>query len=425
MIELTFTYYGKETIIQCNLKEKIKSICIKYGEEAHIDISKVVFIYNGIQINEELTLENIVINEDNKRKNINIIVQELKDYNNNHNNFKKKPNFKFKGIITSNNYCCYGSNDIFEVFISYKDNRPYLITKTEEHNLELYNLVDYKVILSLKGHKNYVTTIRYFINKKNNNEYLISADNNDLVIIWDITNNYNILYKINVDYQSKDEYCINSCLLLFDHDDNKDNYIIISKLSDHFMGDISSTKIYSLNNGNFIKDDIYSKGKEIYYLLPWYNKKNNKNYIAQFAAVEIIISNLLEDELYCLLSKEPESHHYYGIINNKNNNDYLCSSSTNGYVNIWDLYNKNLFKVINLEGLLLTGIIEWNEKYIIVAEATSNSFIIIDLMNNKVINQIKTKHEKSLLCIKKIYHPIYGETLISAAEDNSIYLWII
>ena len=37
----------------------------------------------------------------------------------------------------------------------------------------------------------------YFINNKDHNEYLISADKNQNVIICDITNNYKIKYEIN------------------------------------------------------------------------------------------------------------------------------------------------------------------------------------------------------------------------------------
>ena len=81
-----------------------------------------------------------------------------------------------------------------------------------------------------------------------------------------------------------------------------------------------------------------------------YNKKNNKYYIIQFCYKKIIISNLLEDELYSELINQPEDNHLSGFIYCKDNNDYLCSSCSNGYINIWDLYNKTIFKVINTNG---------------------------------------------------------------------------
>ena len=114
-----------------------------------------------------------------------------------------------------------------------------------------------------------------------------------------------------------------------------------------------------------------------------------------------------------------------GFIYEKENNDYLCSSSYNGYINIWDLYNKKIFKVININKCYLAHIIEWNNKYIIVADYYNKSFKIIDLEENKIICDIKGQHTEELACIKKIYHPIYGESLFTAAQDNIIKLWII
>ena len=241
-----------------------------------------------------------------------------------------------------------------------------------------------------------------------------------IVIIWDITNNYNIKYQIDTKYKGY----IYSCLLIFPHNID-DNYIIISALNSPNNIDKSSPKIYSLNNGKFIKYINNTNNIVIYYLLSWYNKKNNKFYIIQFSNKKIIINNLIEDELYSELKQQREDGHYTGFIYEKEKNDYLCSSSHRGYINIWDLYNKTIFKVINIDKCVLTYIIEWNNKYIIVADYDNKSFKIIDLEENKVICDIKGKHTKEVVCIKKIYHPIYGESLLSAANDNTIKLWII
>ena len=185
-----------------------------------------------------------------------------------------------------------------------------------------------------------------------------------------------------------------------------------------------STKIYSLNDGKFIKFINNTNNNAIYYLLSWHNKKNNKYYIIQFSFCKIIINNLLEDELYSELINQPEADHYSGFIYYKDNNDYLCSSSENGYINIWDLYNKTIFKVINTNGCVLAHIIEWNKKYIIVADFNNKKFKIIDIENNS-INDIVPEHKDKLICIKKINHPIYGESLLSAGKDKTIKLWVI
>lgn len=62
--------------------------------------------------------------------------------------------------------------------------------------------------------------------------------------------------------------------------------------------------------------------------------------------------------------------YYYScrFIYSKDNIGYLCCSSTNGYVNIWDLYNKKIIKVIEIDKSWLMNIIQWSDKYIIVAD---------------------------------------------------------
>ena len=68
--------------------------------------------------------------------------------------------------------------------------------------------------------------------------------------------------------------------------------------------------------------------------------------------------------------------------------------------------------------------IEWNKKYIIVADYNNKTFKIIDIENN-LINNINPEHKDKLVSIKKINHPIYGESLLSAGNDKTIKLWVI
>ena len=215
---------------------------------------------------------------------------------------------------------------------------------------------------------------------------------------------------------------MSSCLLLFPPNIN-DNYIITSSNSISNNIDKSATKIYSLNNGKYFK---YIKGSNNYYicyLLSWHNKKNNNYYLIELAHEKILIENLLEDELYCKLIKESEAYHNSGFIFNKGNNEYLCCSSTNGYINIWDLYNKNIFKYINTNGCFLMHIINWNNKYVIVADLDNNAFKIIDIGLGEIISNYK--HNAGVVSIKKIFLPNYGESLLSASRDEKIRLWTL
>ena len=345
--------------------------------------------------------------------------------------FSKEPqNIQYKlDIINTNDF--YGVNDLFEIFISYKDNKEYIVSKNiNDYNLDIFTLLNNEKISSLKGHKNRVTTIRYFINNKDCNEYLISADIEGIVIVWEINNIYGIKCKINTGYSliPKKGIFIYSSLLLFPKiiDTNYNyNYIVISTNYVSNKIDNSASKIYLLNNGKYFKYIKETNKEKIFYLLSWYNKNNDNYYIIELAEGKILINNILSDELYAELKQEPESIHDSGFIYSKHNNDYLCCSSTDGFINIWDLYNKSIFKRINTYKSWLMHIIEWNNKYIIATDLNNNLIKIIDLYKNEVIKAIPTKHIDGIKSIKKIYHPNYGECLLSAGRDKTIKLWNI
>ena len=394
-----------------------------HKESSNDNFNKGVFL--KYSINEYLNNTNLI-----KKEIKNNIIDINKNMDNeylkiiNH-KFEEEPkNLKYKLDITNSNIGYFGCNDVFEVFISYKDKKEYIVSRNKS-NLDLFTLLDNKKIRSLKGHREEIITIRYFINYKDFNEYLISADYYKKVIIWDITNNYNIKYEIY--NNSRDS--IFSCLLIFPQNIS-DNYIITSTNTKSENNDKSATNLYSLNNGKFIKYFNNTNNTIIYYLLSWYNKEDNKYYIIQIGE-KIIINNLLEDELYSEFKYETESENsdltdslFSGFIYNKDNNDYLCTSTHFENIIIWDLYNKELFKVIKVKECILYHIIQWNEKYILVADYMNKSIKIIDIENEK-ISDINTPHTEGIICIKKIYNPQYGESLLSASHDKTIKLWSI
>ena len=210
MTKVIFTYEKIFIPIECDLNEKIKDICQKFITKIELYNVEINYFYKKEKINEELTFEELANEYDKERKTINIIAErvnknikkiDIKEELNKYENkikykFQKNPNLKYKYDITDVNES-YGLNDIFEVFLSYKDNKEYIISPNKNnYNLDVYILFENKKVSSLEGHKNKISTIRYFINKIDNSEYLISADKNKIVIIWDISNDYKIKYQI-------------------------------------------------------------------------------------------------------------------------------------------------------------------------------------------------------------------------------------
>ena len=334
--------------------------------------------------------------------------------------FKKNPNLKFKqDIIKSNNSS--GFNDLFEVYRSKKDNCQYLVSPNSlTHNLDIISLNNNKLISSLKGHKKSITTVRYFTGD-NKKEYLISSDINQVVIVWDISYKKVIYYKIKLQYKN---WIYSCCILVL----NDYDYAITSCCGE------GNTKVYLLKNikATFLKNIYESKNNNVYYLMTWYNEKDKNYYLIQFCKKKIVVNNIEKNIIYTIFGENEDGFSYmngfiYSPEVNSDNNykDYLFANSNNGYIYIWDLYEKNLVFRIFIKNCLINNIIQWNKNIIILSDLNKNSIKILLIDYGIVINDIYSQHDVGILCIKKTFHPIYGESLLSSGQDGSIKLWTI
>ena len=65
----------------------------------------------------------------------------------------------------------------------------------KDYILDIITIKDNKIFKSLEGHKYYVILVKYFLNNINSKEYLISSDKDNIIIIWDVSNDFsNIEY---------------------------------------------------------------------------------------------------------------------------------------------------------------------------------------------------------------------------------------
>ena len=92
MAEIVFSYNQKDINIQCNKNEKMKDIFERFTNKSLIDKNLIYYLYNANKINEELTFEKLV--NDNNLNIIKILVQSIDEESN-----KSK-------IIKSNNIIC-------------------------------------------------------------------------------------------------------------------------------------------------------------------------------------------------------------------------------------------------------------------------------------------------------------------------------
>ena len=93
MAEVIFNYEGIETIIQCNINDKMKDIINKYLIKIKKEKDNLYYLYNGNKINKELTFNEQANDLDKNRNKMNIIV------NNTNEDLNKKNEIISKDII--------------------------------------------------------------------------------------------------------------------------------------------------------------------------------------------------------------------------------------------------------------------------------------------------------------------------------------
>ena len=372
--------------------------------------------------------------------------------------FENNPCFKYKeNICTDFNYA-YWICDTFDVYYPSFDKKELYLAYSifNEKEIKILRISDKKKIKSLSGHLNFIDKVKICYNEKDKHHYLLSSDWNYSLYIWDLDNNYEIKHKIITQYTNY----LYSFLAYF-----KLNYIITSSVG---VGeDIDYIKIFSFIDGKWIRNMDDSDINEALYCLIWEKEKNlNESYVIACCYEKISIYNLINGSLYgnlILDIKESCGDYYYsGFISY--DNKYLYTDSNEGYINIWDLYEKTLVKSILLKDSRLYKIIPWSiyvsysidkddmnlykiyNNYILVCDKSKSSILAINIIfrskiKDEFINKIEDEDEKSFYkyeimnsilnanksafkMVKKIIHPIYGDSILCSDENRKIDLWV-
>ena len=367
--------------------------------------------------------------------------------------FDNPPNFNYKENIVSDFNSSYWICDTFDIYYpSKKDkNEPLLAYSTyNKIEIDIIKISNKQLIKSLTEFNNYIEKIKISYNEKNQNNYLLASDWDYSVYVWNLDDNYKFMFKIATGYTNY----IYSFLFYF-----KLDYIITSTVG--HANNIDYIKIYSLKDGQLIKNINNSDINDTLYCLIWENNKN-ENYIVACCYEKIEIYNLCNWELYCNLATEDRDscgdYYFSGFISN---NKYLFTSSSEGYINIWNLYEKKLVKSIKYESSFFkitpwSIYIDYSEdkkeskyyenfnNYILVCDKTKNGIYIINFIfrreienkNNIINSNIESfyKHEtvnfiennlnSAIKVVKKFKHPFFGDSLLTSDEEHNIDLWV-
>ena len=205
MVEVIFNYEGNNTIIQCNINDKMKDIINKFLKkiENNENNNNLFFIYDANIINYELTFIQLANKLDKKRNKMNIIVK-----SNNDNNTKIKE-IKSKDIICPE---C-GEN----IFINIKDFKIKLYGCKNEHKINNILINKYENIqkIDLSKIKCNKCNVNNKSNTHNNHFYICNTcninlcplckskhDENHIIINYDDKN-----YICNKHNESYNKYC--------------------------------------------------------------------------------------------------------------------------------------------------------------------------------------------------------------------------
>ena len=334
--------------------------------------------------------------------------------------FNSSPNLVCKEAIIKDNYDDYFISDSFEVYYSYQNfNEIMIVSPNKQYEIRIMSLKTKKIIRVLRGHSSPICIVRHFFNPKNKFDYLISVDDNKILIVWELSNNFKIKQTLNLTYKN-----IYSAIMIFD---NKNDYIITSTYNNQNLAE-DFTKIFNLENGKFLRNIGGKLPSKTYYLLSWKNPIDDIWYVIDFCFGKILIYPINgEDNFFELKANVPFENsltYYYGsIIGNDNNN--LCSISENGYLHIWNLFDKTLLNTIKFNNGILNSLIKWSDRYIIVSDKKKCLFYVIDIIDNRIISKISKNVKDFIKSFKKVKHPLLGECLITCNHAHLIQIWAL
>ena len=329
--------------------------------------------------------------------------------------FNSNPmNIKYLKDLTEDSYSFLLLDNTFCVFKSI-DQILYLIYSNENNSILAYNLISNKKITEIKNaHNNNITNFRYYFDKKNFKDLIISISSQDNNLkLWNMQNFECILNLKDIDLKGD----LNSACVL---NDNNENYIITSNYGRFSL----PIKVFDFN-GNKIKE-INNYNKKILFIDTFYDKKTSKNYIIAGTNIDVNSYDFNGGKIfknYCENNNGEKGHSSIIILMMKDIIE-LIESCDDGNVRIWNFHSGELLKKINVCNTYLYGICLWNKQYLFVG-CEDKEIKLINLENGKIINKLKG-HSDSVLTIKKVIHPEYGECLLSQGNDkDQIKLWII
>lgn len=312
----------------------------------------------------------------------------------------------------------------FDVFKSLNNNFYLICSYSENYKdydllcVDITNINNMQIkYMKKNAHSERIFTCSHFLDKYNKRDLLITGSFDRTVKIWDINKGLKLIYNKKPDFEYKENtYLLSECLLGF----NKTIYFIASAYEIYSKG--YNILLYDINNSNYFK------------VLP--NSKDNTNYLTTFLEFKspliiaancgnIKIFNFANKELIKRFSDNKDSINFLStVIQTYKDKICLISSSSDGFLRIWDYNNPNIlvYKIQSYLNNWLIGLELIDNRYLL-AGCANGSVKEFDLLHDCVACTFPRNDNKDPLFTLK-FITINGKNyLFSHSHKGLIELW--
>ena len=338
---------------------------------------------------------------------------------NNIKNIKELINNEFNFDININTFIIFKSitDIIFAVYV------------IDDTSIIFYNLINNQKINEIKNaYNDYIFMLKYYFDKMNKKDLLMSSSNNNNdeninIKIWNI-NKIECIYNLSIKKIGNEFFpsffrIKNQIYIII----NTGNYI----------------EIYNLN-GNLIKEMYHSSHSQLKIILDNYDDYIlNDNYIIGGEDFAIYSYDYNMDKLYHIyyeINSDDLQFNLFDInIYNKKDNIFLLGVYRN-IIRIFNFHSGKILTKIKVNNNNFCSMCLWSNEFIFVGcenfmrdedDSIDNSEIkktikLIKLNKGKILNNIniiKNDEITSIIKIQKIFHPKYGDCLITLINQNS------
>ncbi len=289
----SFILNNNKTIIKCSKDDYMKDICTQFLRKINSKVDEMIFIYENNIINQQLTFNEQIKEEDKKKNEITILCIEVNDIIKYLNQKEEKKNSEKEKKLKTNNVMCPECEEIYKM-----------------------KLNDYKIALECpNGHNKDNLTFEQYEKMKNNEK---------LNIICNICNSYKDINEIMFNCLT----CNNNICMSCSKNHNKEHHIIKYEMK-HYLCNIHKKKYNSYcnkckQNLCIICEKEHQKEKDLVFfkdMMPLIDDKKNREIKMKIESFTNNIKGLIKMLNRIIDTISIFYKIYYDIIDNFDKND--------------------------------------------------------------------------------------------------------